>query len=576
MNGSISSRVRWRLTAVYVVVLLFSLFAIGVSLWINVIGEYRAVAQSDLKKHAATARRLIEADPRLISNRAHLVEVCAQLDRDIGVRVIVFDRNGERLADSRAGSREGRSWLRVQYPLYASGDGRRKQIGVVELRLTGFEPKMGIESLRFRHSIILTLLLTAILAGLVVYRLAGKIADPVARMNEMAKAMAAGDLDQRVDVTSSDEIGQLARSLNDLARQLGTTIDELADHRSRMETILASMTDGIIVTDEQGRVVVFNQACERFLHKTPGEVLNATLRNADLHPQIAAMVEESVSSGNITRREIRLPGREETVLGATASSLRHSSGKVIGSVMVLHDLTEVRKHEKAEREFVANVSHELRTPITAIRVTAEALISGAKDDAKLLDRFTNSLLSESERLSALIDDLLELAKRDAGQKPLEKTRLPLVSIGERACEYWEPQAKHRGLTLECDIPKDVYLCADERQMDRMLDNLLSNAIKYTLKGGKVTVSVAEVDRFVEISVADTGIGIPQGDIARIFERFYRVDRIRSRQLGSTGLGLPIVKDIVESHGGSVRVESELGKGSTFTVAIPKWVDGVEG
>jgi len=245
-------------------------------------------------------------------------------------------------------------------------------------------------------------------------------------------------------------------------------------------------------------------------------------------------------------------------------------------VVVLHDLTEMRKHEKAEREFVANVSHELRTPITAIRVTAEALISGAKDDPKLLDRFTNSLLSESERLSALIDDLLELAKRDAGHERLERTRLPLISIGERACEYWGQRAKHRGLTLECDIPDGVYLYADERQMDRMLDNLLSNAIKYTPKGGKVTVSVAEVDRFVEISVADTGIGIPQGDIARIFERFYRVDKTRSRQQGGTGLGLSIVKDIVESHGGNVRVESELGKGSTFTVAIPKWVEGMEG
>ena len=513
MSGLISSRVRWRLTTLYLAVLLLFLLAIGVSLLLMMIGGHKSFSESALKEHTAIAKRLIEADPKLISDRAHLAEIREILDRDISTK-----------------------------------------------------------RLSFRRNIVLIILLVTIMAGVVIYMMIGKIAGPITRMNEMTEAIAGGDLDRRLEVSSTDEIGRLARNLNDLAQQLKKAVDQLADQTGKMDTMLASMTDGIIVTDEQNRIVVFNQACERFFRKTSTDVLNKSLKDIDLHLYIAAMVEESTSAESILRREIRLPGREEIILGATASPLRHASGKTIGSVVILHDLTEIRKHEKAQREFVANVSHELRTPITAIRVTAEALMSGAKEDPALMERFTSSLVSESERLSALIDDLLEIAKRDAGRKPMEKGRVSLRAVGERAHEYWEPRAASQELTLECNLPKGVFLKADERQMGQVFDNLLSNAIKYTPRGGKITISAMEKDCAVSITVSDTGIGIPQGDIPRVFERFYRVDKTRSRQLGGTGLGLSIVKDIVESHDGSVTVESELGKGSSFTVTIPRWVE----
>lgn len=567
MNGPIRSRIRRRLTVAHFGVLLLSLAAVVSVLIVGMGRAHRAFALSDLKRHTRLAARLISARPELIERPEQLSELAGLIDRDADARVRVVNRRGVMLADSRPKAELGRRRIKWIEPLRGVGG---ETVGLLEMSVPNVNAHLRTAPIVI--AVLVTVAVTAVLAGGVVYWLAGGITRPLARLNEMARAMAGGDLDQQVRTSSSDEIGQLAESLNDLARQLRTSADELEDQKGRLETILASMTNGVIVTDEHGRVLVFNQASERIFHRQAHEIANTRLRDADLHPEIAAMVEACISTGSVDRREIRLPGREEVTLSATASPLRHTSRETIGSVVVLHDLTEIRKHEKAQREFVANVSHELRTPITAIRVTAEALSSGAKEDPKLMDRFINSLVSESERISALIDDLLEIAKRDARPKTVEKTRVELSELGRRACEYWGSQAKRHGIKLECRLPDGIALEADPRQMDQLLDNLLSNAIKYTPRGGTVTVSAVAKDHTVDISVADTGIGIPQGDIPRVFERFYRVDKTRSRQLGGTGLGLSIVKDIVESHGGTVTVESELGRGSTFTVSIPRWIE----
>jgi len=567
MNGPFRTHFRWRLAAIHFAILLSLFAATGVALSLLIGSDYRSLAVKDLRRRAEVASRRIEAEPGFMRHRAYLSGTSLLLDQDLGARVVIYGGRGRLFADSRPGSSDPPGVLRARARLHVYGEGT-KTVGYVELRSIGHSPET--ESLPFSRTIVLTILLASLAACFLIYCLTGRTAGPIARMNEMARAMAAGDLDQRVEVHSPDEIGELARSLNDLAQQLRHTIDELADQRGRMETILASMTDAIVVTDEHGRIVVFNQAGERMFRRSSKEALNAPVRSADLHPQIAAMAEECASTGEVTHREIRLPGAEEATLSATASPLRHGNGKTIGCVVILHDLTEIRKRGRLEKEFVANASHELRTPITAIRVTAEALISGAKQDPKVMDRFLKSMVSESERLSALIDDLLDIAKRDAGQQPLDRAKVPLTEICKRACGYWKPEAEKWGLTLECNLPDDVFLLADQRQMGQVLDNLLSNAVKYTPQGGRINLSADAEDDWVAISVSDTGVGIPQGDIPRVFERFYRVDKTRSRRLGGTGLGLSIVRDIVESHGGRVTVESELGKGSTFTVTIPRW------
>ena len=221
-----------------------------------------------------------------------------------------------------------------------------------------------------------------------------------------------------------------------------------------------------------------------------------------------------------------------------------------------------------EQEFVSNVSHELRTPITAVLTTTEALIDGAKNDPEVVDRFLEAIMSESKRLSALIEDLLEITKRDYGVIEGRSQEAVVADIVDRAVSVVVPQADMRGIALNVDVPNDLVAYCDEDQVLRLVRNLADNAVKYTLEGGRVDVSARGEDSELVISVIDTGIGIPQGEVERIFKRFYRVDKARSRRMGGTGLGLAIVKEIVDSCGGRISVDTQLGKGTTFEVRLP--------
>ncbi|MGB9619077.1 MAG: sensor histidine kinase, partial [Armatimonadota bacterium] len=238
------------------------------------------------------------------------------------------------------------------------------------------------------------------------------------------------------------------------------------------------------------------------------------------------------------------------------------------AIIILHDLTEVRHHEKVQKEFVSNVGHELRTPLTAVRTTAEALLSGAKHDEAVLDRFLNTIISEIDRLSTLIDNLTEIVRVSSGIAPTEKSECSISEIVCQALEAVRPQAEKKNIEITVEVPQNLTGYCDGMQMVHVVRNLADNAVKYTPEGGSVRLWAGKEDSSIVIRVSDTGIGIPHGEIPRIFERFYRVDKARSRRLGGTGLGLSIVKEIVDAHGGEVLVESSLGSGSTFTVKLP--------
>ncbi|MEN6372622.1 MAG: ATP-binding protein [Armatimonadota bacterium] len=241
--------------------------------------------------------------------------------------------------------------------------------------------------------------------------------------------------------------------------------------------------------------------------------------------------------------------------------------------VVFQDLNDTRSREDAQKEFLDNIGHELRTPLTAIRLTAEVLLSGAKDDPELLNMFLRNLAKESERLSLLIDDLLEIAKGVSRSRKLRVTNVDINSLVSRVTNFNTSKAVDNHVTLIINTTGNPVVHADEQQVEQVLDNLLRNAIKYTPEGGMVTISAAEDNDSVSLIVFDTGIGIPENEIPKIFERFYRVDKAHSRRIGGTGLGLAIVKDIMDAHNGTITVETELGRGSTFTVSFPKNVSG---
>jgi len=368
------------------------------------------------------------------------------------------------------------------------------------------------------------------------------------------------------------DTGRLARDgmgddLLALLGRLNEAIRSLRADKSRAEMVLSEIADGIITVDAGGEVTVFNRAAETMLGASASRVLGSRIDEADLHPEIARMAADCISGSGAMSAEIRLPGVPEKVIGIRAAPFSQSQ-RGESALLLLRDLSEMRRHEKTQKEFVSNVSHELRTPITAVRATAEALLAGAKNDEELLGRFLKTILSESDRLSALIDDLMEIAKRESGIVRTQKTEVNVAEAVRLALATVRPLAEQNQVQVELAAPEEMIVHADATQLVQLVGNLLDNAVKYTPAGGRVDVTAAQTDGGVTISVRDTGIGIPHGEVDRIFERFYRVDKARSRRLGGTGLGLAIVKGIVEAHGGAISVETELGKGSTFTVVLP--------
>jgi len=348
---------------------------------------------------------------------------------------------------------------------------------------------------------------------------------------------------------------------------LDGSVVSLRREKQRAEMVLSEIADGIIGVDGDGKITLFNRAAETLLGAKASKALGSRVESIDIHPELARLASDCVVAGQAMNSEIRLPGLPERVIGIRAAPFSET-GQGESALLLLHDLSEIRRHEKMQKEFVSNASHELLTPITAIRTTAEALLAGAKNDDKLVDRFLNTIVSESDRLSALIYDLMEIAKGESG---ITRTKMGAVSVAEavrRAFVSIQPLADQNEVEVGFAVDEELAAYADEIQLVQLVHNLIDNAVKYTPSGGRVDVIGERSGDGVSISVRDTGIGIPHGEVERIFERFYRVDRARSRRLGGTGLGLAIVKDIVEMHGGRISVETELGRGSVFTVMLP--------
>ena len=368
------------------------------------------------------------------------------------------------------------------------------------------------------------------------------------------------------------DIGKLAHDGmgEDILAAIGVldgSVRSLRRDKRRAEMVLSEIADGIVSVDAEGNITLFNRAAEGLLGAKASRVLGGRLESTDLHPELARLASDCLAARSAMASEIRLPGLPERVIGIRAAPFPETR-RGESALLLLHDLSEIRRHEKMQKEFVSNVSHELRTPITAVRATAEALLAGAKNDDELVDRFLNTIIAESDRLSALIYDLMEIAKRESGITRTELSALNLAQVVERAFVTIRPIAEQSEVEVGFDVDEELVVCADEIQLVQLIRNLVDNAVKYTLPGGRVDVIAERLADGVSISVRDTGIGIPHGEVDRIFERFYRVDKARSRRLGGTGLGLAIVKDIVEAHGGRISVETELGKGSTFTVMLP--------
>jgi two-component system, OmpR family, phosphate regulon sensor histidine kinase PhoR len=386
---------------------------------------------------------------------------------------------------------------------------------------------------------------------------------PLAHLALGARAISRGAA-SRVEEPRLPELAVVARALNRLAETAEQQFAAIRSERDHLQSILASMSEGVLVIAQDGRASSANAALLRLFDLT-GDVTGRPLLEIYRHPELARLVDDTLRKGEPQSGQIELQVPERRTLLLASAAL--DAGQR-GAVVVVRDTTELTRVADMRRDFVANVSHELKTPLAAIRGYAETLRDGALQEEETARRFTERLIWQTRRLQALLDDLLTLSRLEGIGQPREREPVDLAALAQRATEVLAAAARERGIRVEVRDQGAPRLPGDADGLERLLVNLLDNAIKYNRPGGEVVLRLARGETAVLIEVADTGIGIPQDSLARIFERFYRVDKGRAREEGGTGLGLAIVKHLAQSHGGHVEVESRMGRGSTFRVHLP--------
>ena len=411
------------------------------------------------------------------------------------------------------------------------------------------------------------ILIRAILFGLVVaiflsFLLSKTITTPVEKLTDQAARIAAGDFTSSAQIQSEDEIGILSDTFDEMSAQLETTLRQVEEERNKLDTLFQHMADGMVAFDSDGMLLQFNAAAEEMLDRK----LDESLRYTDVFPEVQVRQEDVALDGRSIEIDYAAGPRFLKIYFAPIRL--GAEGK--GLMAVLHDVTEQRKLDDSRREFVANVSHELRTPLTNVRGYAETLMSADDIDRDIQMRFLGVISSEADRMTRIVKDLLTLTRLDYNRMEMHMQRMDLRELGQKAAAAMEGQAKSQGLTLTCDLPEEMpAVTGDPERIQQVIINIITNAIKYNKPQGSIAITGGVEAEQVFLRVEDTGIGVPKADLERLFERFYRVDKARSRESGGTGLGLAIAKQIVETHGGRIGFDSEYGKGSIVTLYLPR-------
>lgn len=420
---------------------------------------------------------------------------------------------------------------------------------------------------RFRKSLWLALLVILLVAGCIIVLASKRFSERVERLTAFSKRVAEGDFRPQAPNGTGDALDRLGHSLNQTAARLDRTIHTLTEERNLSSAILGSMVEGVLVVNGSERVVFANQGFADILELKQPPQAGSGLVEVVRQTELIEAARKVLGGAPRVESEIVTGTLRQHFFAATVASVR--AAETNGAVIVLHDITDLRKLERVRRDFVANVSHEFRTPLTAIQGFAETLQAGAMNDPENRDRFLGIIVEHSRRLARLTEDLLMLSKMDADRLELELRRIPVGPFVESCIETSAQRAREKDLKLLVNLAERLPdISGDRRRLTEVLQNLLDNAIQYTPAGGQIMVTASPKDSEVIFTVSDTGIGIPQADQPRIFERFYRVDVARSREVGGTGLGLSIAKHLVENHGGRIWVDSEVGRGSQFHFSVP--------
>ncbi len=578
--------IRWRITVPYAVIILLT--TLGLSLYIS--GQVRQARHADLQTCLLGEARIMASalDFESLPSEAGALDAQArQWAELLGQRVTLIGKDGTVLGESDfdSATMDHHLYRQEVQQAAASGEGvavrfsrtleQELMYAAVAVRAEGDVAGYArvavslaqIEATvsRLSRTILGAGTLTALLSIFLASFIASRTVRPVRELTAAAERLASGDLNIHLLPTTRDEVGLLTRAFNHMAEALRAQVTTLARERSRLEAVLNNMADGALITDVHGEVVLVNPAAARILRIDAAQALGCTFAQAvhdhqliELWSACRAHQQEQVATVEA--------GPRGSFLHAIVTPL--SEDDALRVLVILQDLTRVRRLETVRRDFISNVSHELRTPLASLSLVVETLQDGAIEDPAAAHRFLAHMENELAGLIQLVEELLELSRIESGRVPLDIAPTKISKLVKKPLKRLRPLAERKDLTLVRALPAPAPLVlADSKRIQQVVGNLIHNAIKFTPAGGRITVSAAIHADEVVLAIADTGIGIPAEDVPRIFERFYKADRARAEQ--GTGLGLAIAKHLVQTHGGRIWAESVEGQGSTFFFSLPR-------
>ena len=585
-------RLIWQLYPSYLLITLIALLAVSWYAWEYFEQSYIETMKGDLEARALLMERQIW-ERISAGNRDSVDLLCKELGKRASTRITVILTSGKVIGDSEEdpgkmdnhanrpefidalvgkignSTRYSRTlqqkMMYVAIPLKEDGE----IIGVVRtsIPLTSIDQDLKAVQLRIAiGGIIIAVFAAAI--SLVVSR---RISQPLEKMRKGAERFARGELESRLPIPDSGELGELARAMNQMAAELDSRIRAATRQRGEMEAVLSSMVEGVLAVDTEERLISINNAAAQLFGVDFADAQGRTIHEVVRNSALLRLVGRAFVSTKPVEEEIILLNDSEKFLQAHGSVLRNGDGRGIGVLIVLNDVTRIRRLENVRREFVANVAHELRTPVTSIKGFVETLLDGALRNPKDADRFFAIIARQTDRLNAIIEDLLSLSRieQEAENAEIVFKEDRLIDVLQAAIQLCESKAKEKMIKVDMKCEEEISARINPPLLEQAIVNLIDNAINYSNRGSAIYVEVARGNAEIVISVRDQGCGIGREHLPRLFERFYRVDKARSRKLGGTGLGLAIVKHITQAHGGNVTVESTPGKGSTFQIHLPQ-------
>jgi len=574
--------IQWRLAAALIALIIVWIAGLSAYLLHFVRDNYLSNLESQLADQARLVGDI--SGPYFVSGQTSVDDLVKRLGEQIDARVTIIDKSGVVLGDSdenpavmenhgdrpeviealssgvgssiRYSTTLNRDMMYVAVPVTVNAE----VVGISRISLPLTEINQTLEQVG--RTVIIAAAIAAAIAILLAIQISRTTTQRVKALTQMSRRIAEGELDQKIQIASRDEVGNLAGAFNQMAAKLKEMVGLLTSERDKMLAILSSMADGIFVVDGGAKATMVNKAAERMFQFPADRILGHTFIEIVHDHELDDVLQKCLRTGKQQAGLVEIEPRQQ-FLGVIATPLIGQSGCVV----LLQDLTKLRRLETVRRDFIANISHELRTPVASLKVLAETLQEGAIDDPAVAKEFLSKITIETDRLTQMVNELSDLSRIESGEVSLNMEPIDVGELATRVVERLKAQADRAGLSLVVDIPQALpEALADKERTEQVLVNLLHNAVKFTSLGGKISLSAETKGGNILVSVADTGVGISADDLPRIFERFYKADKARAG--GGTGLGLAIAKHIVEAQGGKIWAESTEGKGSTFVFTLP--------